>query len=97
MALNIYNIAKDPLAGLNNSGIARLGLLIPTDDSVDLPAYVVGCVVTAGDIIFLPPINDPSDPITITAAPVGYVVPWQISRLLATGTTAVLRTLDKAF
>lgn len=97
MTLTAYDASMDPLAGINDSGIARLGQSVVASDTLDFNDYLVLTVVVAGNIKFLPPINDNADPITITAAPVGFIIPWQVRRLFSTGTTAVLRTIEKVF
>lgn len=97
MVLHTYESSKDPLAGVAGTGIGRLGQIPARSDSVDLPKYVVVHVVGAGNIVFLPPNNDDADPVLITGAPVGYTVPWEVRRIYATGTTAVLRTIEKAY
>lgn len=48
-------------------------------------------VVAAGDVVCRP-VNAAAD-ITITAAPVGYHLPWHCSFIRQTGTTATLATV----
>jgi len=97
MALNDYDAAKDPLRNVVNTQVARYGPAPSLSDTVDLTEYGVFVVVATGNITFLPVINDAADPITITGAPVGYMIPWQIRRIFATGTTATLRAVSKVF
>lgn len=48
-------------------------------------------VVAAGDVVCRP-LNAGAD-ITITAAPVGMVLPWHCTKIESTGTTATLATV----
>ena len=48
-------------------------------------------VVAAGDVVCRP-LNAGAD-ITITDAPVGFVLPWHCTKIEATGTTATLATV----
>lgn len=48
-------------------------------------------VVNAGTVIFRAP--DSGADITITSAPVGFVIPWHCSVIRRTGTTATLATI----
>jgi hypothetical protein len=48
-------------------------------------------VVSSGNIVFRAP--DSAADITITGAPVGYVIPWHCSFIRRVGTTATLATI----
>lgn len=48
-------------------------------------------VVSTGSVVFRP-VDGASD-ITITSAPVGYVLPWHASVIRQSGTTATLATV----
>ncbi len=96
-----YASANDPNKGNNYSASRRRGSratkgkAITPSDTVDLTSYASGVVVTAaGNIRFLPVGNDDADTITVTAAPVGFVPPFQVRRVFATGTTASVASID---
>lgn len=64
--------------------------LASTDYTV--PATVKGiCVVATGNVVLRA--VDGSADITITGAPVGYILPWHASVIRRTGTTATLATI----
>lgn len=48
-------------------------------------------VVAAGDVVCRPKLAGAD--ITITAAPVGFVLPWHCTKIEMTGTTATLATV----
>lgn len=96
-----YDSTKDPNKGNNYSAGRRRGSraskgkAITPSDSTDLTSYASGIVVTAaGNVRLLPGGNDDADTITITAAPAGYVPPYQVRRVFATGTTASVASID---
>ena len=74
----------------------RRSRAITPSDTVDLPnGPVKSLIVTAdGDVSFLPVDNPDDDPVTITGLSVGNDVPFIIRRVLATGTTATVRTIE---
>jgi hypothetical protein len=96
MAETPYDNSKDPLYLKVGADIGRRAPIIPKSDTEDLDRYAVVVVVSAGDVVFLPAISDDADPITMAALPVGYIIPWQVRRVL-TATTAEIRALDKVY
>lgn len=57
-----------------------------------VPSTVKGiCVVAAGNVVLRA--VDGSADITITGAPVGYILPWHALAIRQTGTTATLATI----
>lgn len=94
----VYNQANDPYAGFNSGADARgaSGAAVVTSDTVDFAGYPKGIVVTvAGNLVVLPlkALDDGSHLITFTAAPCGFVVPFRVRRVMATGTTASLAAI----
>jgi hypothetical protein len=100
-----YDAAKDPfrLRGqsfdpLNSIGRGSVG--ITPSDTVDLTTYGRVVLQTAGDVRVLPAANaDPANATAVetrlyTGLPAGYVFPFLIRRVLATGTTATVATVD---
>lgn len=91
-----YDPSKDPSAGKINSGASfgRKGAVITPHDSNDLAEYAKAIVVTAfGNLVVLPVENADGTTITFTGAPVGFVPPFQVRRVMATGTTASVASI----
>ena len=79
---------------LERSRFAK-GKTVTPSDTVDLAAYAAGVVVvTAGNLKVLPSQNADADAVTFTNAPVGFIPPFQVRRVFATGTTAAVASLD---
>ncbi len=57
-----------------------------------VPNTVKAIVVVAAGNVVCRPLNAGAD-ITITAAPVGYILPWHCTKIESTGTTATLATV----
>lgn len=96
-----YDKTKDPAtgnpysAGRRKTARAPKGVLVVGSDTVDMTTYAPGLVVvTAGNIKYIPSQNADADTITITAAPVGLVLPHQVRRVFVTGTTGAVATLE---
>jgi len=64
---------------------------ISTDDYTVPDTVKAIVVVAAGDVVCRP-LGAAAD-ITITDAPVGFVLPWHCSKIEKTGTTATLATV----
>ena len=80
-----YSSGADTFA-FNGAAISLVG------GDYTVPDTVKGiAVVAAGNIVFRA--ADGSSDITITGAPVGYIIPWHCSVIRQTGTTATLATL----
>lgn len=91
---NTYNPAKDPYAqrSIAIDSYARLAMAITTNDAADLPTYAKAVWVGGtGDVVVLP-INatDDANTVKFSAVPAGTLLPIQVRRVLATGTTATL-------
>lgn len=94
---NSYDATKDPFphAYSGPAGFGRRGRAVTPSDSTDLDPYARAIVVSeAGDLVILPTENDDADTITFTDCPVGFTPPYQVRRVLATGTTASVATVD---
>lgn len=64
---------------------------VTPSDTVDFASYPKVVVVTAaGNLVVLPlkAADDGSHLVTFTAVPAGFVVPFRVRRVMATGTTA---------
>jgi hypothetical protein len=94
-----YNSALDAYRSYvsGTEMIGRNSVAVTPSDTVDLASYPKAVVVTvAGNLVVLPLMaaDDGSHTITFTAAVVGFVVPFRVRRVLSTGTTASLATID---
>ncbi len=68
-------------------------MIVPSD-SADLPIYAKSIVVlAAGDVKIIPVENDDASPLQFTGLSAGSVVPFQVRRVLATGTTATVASI----
>lgn len=91
-----YNEQYDPYRGLPDEPetLGRIGAPVTPSDTVDLVPYAKALVVTAaGNLVILPMMNADGVTITFTGLPVGYVLPYQVRRVYATGTTASVATV----
>jgi hypothetical protein len=93
-----YDAAKDPLAGYDPKGprsFGAKGRAVTPSNTVDLDPYAKAVVVTvAGDLTILPAKNADDATLTFEDCPVGFVPPFRVRRVLATGTTASVATID---
>lgn len=91
----VYTQANDPYDGFGFGTDSRgvNALAVTTSDTVDFASYPKAIVVTvAGNLVVLPlkAPDDGSHLITFTAAPAGFVLPFRVRRVMATGTNASL-------
>lgn len=93
MATEAYNNAKDPFyqSGVH---VAKGMTPIVASDTNDLANYAIIYALTAGTVAFVPVYGDDSNPISMTV-PVGWQSPCVCRRVMQTGTSASLATLDK--
>lgn len=85
---------KSDVRVARTSQYAKGKAIVPHDVN-DLALYAAGVVVTAaGNLKVLPSQNADADTVTFTAVPVGFIPPFQIRRVFATGTTASVASLD---
>ena len=90
----VYDPTKDPKP--NNAFVfGRKARAVTPHDDNDLDPYAKIVVLTAGTLVVLPMQNDDGDTITFGELPVGYVVPFDVRRVLDTGTTAGVATIDQ--
>jgi hypothetical protein len=89
-----YDVTKDayanfaPTLGVPGSNAAA----ITPSDTADLAAYPKAIVVTAAGNLVVLPLKAPDDGshlITFTALPVGYLLPFRVRRVMATGPTTL--------
>ncbi|MDX3971162.1 MAG: hypothetical protein QHD01_31840 [Bradyrhizobium sp.] len=92
-----YDSTKDPLTTFRGTqgNFGSLGRAVTPSDSEDLDPYAKAIVVTAGgDLVILPVRNADGDTITFTGVSVGFVPPYRVRRVMATGTSASVATVD---
>lgn len=91
-----YNPASDPYASrsVEVESQARGASAITPSDTVDLTTYAKALMVTAAGTVSVLPIVNYENAITTAVAcgnlPVGYIIPIQVARVFATGTTATV-------
>ncbi|TIN02692.1 MAG: hypothetical protein E5Y34_06595 [Mesorhizobium sp.] len=75
--------------------LGRSGRLVVPSDTDDLPVVAKAIVcTTAGDISVVPVSNATDTPVPFIDVPAGYLIPFQVRRVMATGTTATAYTLE---
>lgn len=95
-----YNKDLDPGSDANSVDVTIFGSKsrnITPSDTVDLTMYAKAINVTAaGNLVILPVGNtdNAAGLVTYTAAPVGFIPPYRVRRVNATGTTASVSTID---
>jgi hypothetical protein len=94
-----YDPSKDSqrYIGISRDTVGCNAVAITPSDTVDLDPYPKGIVVTAaGDLVVLPLLapDDGAHLITFTGAPTGYWPPFAVRRVMATGTTASVATIQ---
>lgn len=89
-----YDIAKDPFKDtLLNFGTKSKP--VTPSDSVDFALYPKAIIVTAaGDLKVLPLANADTDTVTYSGVYAGFVPPVRVRRVLATGTTCSVATIE---
>lgn len=95
----IYNATKDPYKdqGRGPDTFGGNSVAVVKSDTVDFAAYPKGLVVTAaGDLVVLPlgAADDGAHLITFSAIFAGFIVPFRVRRVMATGTTASCATIE---
>jgi hypothetical protein len=72
------------------NSIGRRAVTVVPSDSSDLAAYGRVVLLTAGNVNVLPVDNADSDTEPFVGLPAGYVIPFLVRRVLATGTNATV-------
>lgn len=91
-----FDAKNDPRAGLSGAdSFGRKGAVVTPSDTVDIsPTYAKTIVVlTAGNVSVLPVENDDASPIPFTDLSAGQLIPFQVRRVFATGTTATVAAI----
>lgn len=91
-----YDQTADPHAystpGIH--GFGRIGAPVTPSDGTDLARYARIVLLETGNVSVLPVKNADGVPIAFTGLPAGYVVPFFVRRVLATGTNADVATIE---
>jgi hypothetical protein len=93
-----YDALKEPHSVRSNAPTGATfggsGAPITPHNTNDLATIAKAIVVTAaGNLVILPAKNDDATTITFTGVPVGFIPPFRVRRVLATGTTASVATI----
>lgn len=91
-----YDRTKDPRASTaqDPNSFGRSGRAVTPHDSNDIDPYGRVVCLTTGNISVLPVKNADGSPVAFVSVPAGYIVPFYVRRVLSTGTTATVATID---
>lgn len=79
----------------DQDGFGRRGSTVTPSDTVDLDTVAKAVTVLAeGSLSIVPVDNDDEDTIDYSSVPVGFMPPYLVRRVMATGTTATVATVD---
>lgn len=79
----------------DQNGYGRRGSEVTPNDSADLATVAKAItVLQAGTLAIVPVDNEDGDVITYDSVPVGFTPPYIVRRVMATGTTATVATVD---
>lgn len=92
-----YDIDKDRVLSkpTTKETFGSVGRNVTPSDTVDLDPYVKAVVALAtGNLVILPTQNADGDTITFVNVPAGFSPPYNVRRVLATGTTVAVATIE---
>jgi hypothetical protein len=92
-----YDRVQDPFAyrTQGRSFFGDFGRVVAPSDTTDLSPYAKAIIVTvAGSLSYIPAKNDDADAVVFPSVPIGFIPPHVIRRVLLTGTTATVVTID---
>jgi hypothetical protein len=87
---------KDPLGSfpISPTRFGRFGALVTPSNTVDLTVVAKAIVhLEGGDVSVIPALNEDANPINFVAVPAGYIVPFEVRRVLATGTSGTVAAI----
>ena len=80
------------------SGFGLKSRAVTPSDSTDLPKVAKAVVtLSAGNLAIIPardPVDGDIDPVVFTEVPAGFIPPYLVRRVMATGTTCGVRTVE---
>lgn len=88
-----YDATKDlkQYPGPTLETLARVGRVVTPSNTTDLDPYAKGVVcLTEGNISILPIMNADGATIDFVGVPAGYIPPFQVRRVMSTGTTCTV-------
>jgi hypothetical protein len=93
-----YTEANDPYAGFsfNPETLGTNSVVVTPSDTVDFTSYPKGISVAATGNLVVLPLKAPDDGahlITYTGVAAGFMPPFRVRRVMATGTTATVVTV----
>ncbi|MGY3331325.1 hypothetical protein ACVILI_004342 [Mesorhizobium sp. USDA 4775] len=84
---------SDTAPGPQSGG--RRGRVVTPSDTEDLPTIPKAVVLlSAGNVAILPVNNDDDEPLAFVGVHAGCPIVFQVRRVLATGTTATVATIE---
>jgi hypothetical protein len=91
-----YDSTKDPRAAAirEKHDFGRKSRAVTPNDSTDIDPYARVVCVSTGNISVIPVENADGVPVPFLAVAAGFVVPFQVRRVMSTGTTATVYTVD---
>jgi hypothetical protein len=91
-----YDSDHDPWAASlkEKNDFGRSARVIEPSDTVDFEPYAKLVVLTEGTLVVIPIKNADGTPITFGSLPAGTLIPWACRRVLDTGTSATVATVD---
>lgn len=79
----------------DESSFGRKGKQITPVDGADMETVAKGLyVLVGGTVAFIPADNEDDEILTTDELPAGAIVPYYVRRVLDTGTTATVATID---
>lgn len=91
-------MSDDPYADNSPTpeSFGRFSRLVSPSDSADLPTISKSVVcVTSGNVSVVPVNNSDAAPVPFVGVAAGFIVPFQVRRVMATGTTATVWTIEE--
>jgi hypothetical protein len=93
-----YVASEDPYASAirhkNDFGEGARAITPSDADANNVVPYAKLYLLTAGTVSVVPAKNTDATPMTTGALPAGHILPWVCRRVLSTGTTATVATID---
>jgi hypothetical protein len=91
-----YDVTKDPYAttARGRDAFGGKGRAVTPNDSTDLDPYARVVCVSTGNISVIPVENADGVPVPFLAVAAGFVPPYYVRRVMSTGTTATVYTID---
>lgn len=96
----VYDVSLDPWSNVSaaRDTLGDDAVAVTPSNTVDFTSYPKALMaITAGNIVVLPlkALDDGAHTITFTGVDVGFVPPFRVRRVLATGTTASVIAIIK--